>query len=403
MPSGSARVSQHGEGLRQRVGVDDEDRVGLRAAGPADQRHRLGGGGRLVEHRGAGDVEPGEVGDHGLEVDQRLEPALADLGLVGRVGGVPGRVLQHVALDDRGRDRAVVPQPDHRGVDVVGGGALAQLRPGPRPRPAAAGRSSGVRSRTPSGTQASTSDVEGRVADGREHLGGVAGARARCAGRRRTRRGPGTSARAAARSSGGRVAPAPLPATSCAAGRTIAGDATSAPAQRPRAPADDGARSGQLDGAGTPRPRAHGGDGSDRGARRRRRIDSSSSAGVHRAAVDPLGRAARRARRRARAAHRRRRCRRRPGRRRAGRRPPRPRCTRRRWRRRRSSVTLARSLMPRLRRWSTALRMFCSETPVSSSRLTTLSTRMSRKEYSRCVPEPVAVRTEGATRPVRAQ
>jgi hypothetical protein len=31
-------------------------------------------------------VEPGEVADHGLEVEQRFQPALADLGLVRRVG-----------------------------------------------------------------------------------------------------------------------------------------------------------------------------------------------------------------------------------------------------------------------------------------------------------------------------
>ena len=124
-------------------------------------------------------------------------------------------------------------------------------------------------------------------------------------------------------------------------------------------------------------------------ARARRRMDSSSSAGRpgRRRGARP---AARRALRTARAARRRRRCRRRPGRRRAGRRPPRRRCTRRRWRRRRSRVTLARSLTPRVRRWSTALRMFCSETPVSSSRLTTLSTRMSRKRV-----EPLGARAGG--------
>ena len=44
---------------------------------------------RLVEQRGVGDVEAGQVGDHGLEIEQRLQPALGDLGLVGRVGGVP--------------------------------------------------------------------------------------------------------------------------------------------------------------------------------------------------------------------------------------------------------------------------------------------------------------------------
>ena len=118
---------QHGEGLRQRVRVDHEHRVRLGPARPADQRHRLGGGGRLVQHRGAGDRQAGQVGDHRLEVDQRLEPALADLGLVGRVGRVPGRVLQDVALDDRRGDRAAVAQSDHRGEHLVGRGPLAEL------------------------------------------------------------------------------------------------------------------------------------------------------------------------------------------------------------------------------------------------------------------------------------
>ena len=39
--------------------------------------------------------------DHRLEVEQRLEPALGDLRLVGRVRRVPAGVLQDVALDDR--------------------------------------------------------------------------------------------------------------------------------------------------------------------------------------------------------------------------------------------------------------------------------------------------------------
>ena len=67
------------------------------------------------------------------------------------------------------------------------------------------------------------------------------------------------------------------------------------------------------------------------------------------------------------------------------------------------SVICARSSTPRSRRWVTAVRICCNETPVSRSRLTTLSTRTSRKLYSRCVPEPVAGRMLGSTRPVRAQ
>src|SRR2546423_6814705 len=53
-------------------------------------------------------------------------------------------------------------------------------------------------------------------------------------------------------------------------------------------------------------------------------------------------------------------------------------------------VIRARSCTPRRRRCSTATRMFCSETPVSSNLLTTLRTRMSLNEYSRWLPEPEA-------------
>jgi hypothetical protein len=40
------------------------------------------------------------------KLTQRFEPTLRDLGLVGRVRGVPGRVLEHVAQDHA---RRVVP------------------------------------------------------------------------------------------------------------------------------------------------------------------------------------------------------------------------------------------------------------------------------------------------------
>ena len=88
----------HLERLRMAAVVDEEPRAGAARRGQAD-RHRFGGRGPLVEQRRVGHRQTGEVGDHGLEVDERLEAALRDLGLVGRVGGVPGRVLQHVALD----------------------------------------------------------------------------------------------------------------------------------------------------------------------------------------------------------------------------------------------------------------------------------------------------------------
>ena len=116
--------ADHLDRLRQGVGVDDEGagRVALRTA---YERHRLGRRGALVEQRRVGGRQPGQVGDDRLEVEERLEPALGDLRLVGRVGGVPGRVLQHVAADHRRRDGRVVAEPDHR----LGGPVLRGERP----------------------------------------------------------------------------------------------------------------------------------------------------------------------------------------------------------------------------------------------------------------------------------
>ncbi len=120
--------AQHGERLGQAVGVGEEDVSS--ACGPPGQRHGLHRGGGLVQQRGASPGQRGQVGDHGLEVQQRLEPALGDLGLVGGVRRVPGGVLQHVAADDGRRDGVVVAQADHRGQHLVPAGHPAQLGEG---------------------------------------------------------------------------------------------------------------------------------------------------------------------------------------------------------------------------------------------------------------------------------
>ena len=68
-----------------------------------------------------------QIAHDGLEVEQRLEPALRDLGLVGRVLRVPARVLQHVALDDRGRDAVGVAHAEKAPPHLVLVGDLAEL------------------------------------------------------------------------------------------------------------------------------------------------------------------------------------------------------------------------------------------------------------------------------------
>ena len=121
--------AHHVDRLREHV-VGYEEAVAFAAPDAAAQRHRLGGGGGLVQHRRVGDGHPREVAHHRLEIDERLEAPLGNLGLVRRVRGVPGRALQDVAQDHSGRVRAVVALADERFQHLV----LRRDRPDPRER-----------------------------------------------------------------------------------------------------------------------------------------------------------------------------------------------------------------------------------------------------------------------------
>ena len=64
---GLGPAGQQGLGLRQRVGVDDED-VARRLRRAAGEQHALDDGRALVEHRRVGGRQPGQLGDHGLDM-----------------------------------------------------------------------------------------------------------------------------------------------------------------------------------------------------------------------------------------------------------------------------------------------------------------------------------------------
>ncbi len=119
--------AHHVEGLREGVFIDEEG-VALRLARAARHGHRLGGGGRLVEQRGVGELHASQVDHHLLIVEQGFEAALGDLGLIGRVGGVPAGILEQVALDHRRRVGAVVAEADQRLPDLVPVGVALELR-----------------------------------------------------------------------------------------------------------------------------------------------------------------------------------------------------------------------------------------------------------------------------------
>ncbi len=94
------------------------------------ERHGFGGGSGLIEERGVGNRKTGEIRDHSLKVEQGFEAPLRDLRLVGRVGGVPARILQHVALDHPGHVTVVVAQPEIGPEDLVLLGHRTEVRKG---------------------------------------------------------------------------------------------------------------------------------------------------------------------------------------------------------------------------------------------------------------------------------
>ncbi len=108
----------HRKRLRMAILVNEET-VALALGHAPGQGHGLGCCGRLIEQRGVGQIKTGEVDDHLLIVQQRFQPTLGDLRLIGRVGGVPARILQHVAQDHRRGDGAVVAHADQAGPELV--------------------------------------------------------------------------------------------------------------------------------------------------------------------------------------------------------------------------------------------------------------------------------------------
>ncbi len=117
---------------------------------------------------------PVRSADHGLVGEQRLEPALRDLRLVGGVLGVPAGILEDVAQDHRRHQAAVVTLADERAQHLVAADQRSAARRALRIRRAAAA-DRGLRARaaprggSKSGTVCSISSVEGSDAERLQH------------------------------------------------------------------------------------------------------------------------------------------------------------------------------------------------------------------------------------------
>mmetsp|Transcript_12825 Transcript_12825/g.27710 ORF Transcript_12825/g.27710 Transcript_12825/m.27710 type:complete len:423 (-) Transcript_12825:102-1370(-) len=74
--------------------------------------HRLRGRRALVQQAGHAHGQSRQIGAERLKVEEHLQPALGDLGLVGGVGRVPPGVLEHVSQYHVRNDRVVVSHAD---------------------------------------------------------------------------------------------------------------------------------------------------------------------------------------------------------------------------------------------------------------------------------------------------
>ncbi|MNZ36293.1 hypothetical protein D3C78_537090 [compost metagenome] len=108
----------HGNGLRVAVFVDKEQ-VAFGLGDPLGQGHGFRRGGGLIEQRGVGQLQTGQIDGQLLEVQQRFEPPLGDLRLIGCVRGVPAGIFQHVTQNDRRSEGTVVAHADQAGPDLV--------------------------------------------------------------------------------------------------------------------------------------------------------------------------------------------------------------------------------------------------------------------------------------------
>ena len=124
-------AAQHVQCLREHA-VRHQEHAGviakLLALHAVQQRHRLAAAVASSSSEALATSIPVRSRHHGLEVEQRLQAALGDLGLVRRVGRVPAGILEHAALDHAGRERVVIAEADVTAADAVLAGEAIEPR-----------------------------------------------------------------------------------------------------------------------------------------------------------------------------------------------------------------------------------------------------------------------------------
>ena len=105
-------AQDHRDGLGMGVSVQQED-IAFAPGNIPRHGHGFGGGGWFIQQRCSRERQTTQISNHGLPSQQHFHATLGDLGLIGRVLGVPTWVAEDGALDDRG-DQAIVVSRTNR-------------------------------------------------------------------------------------------------------------------------------------------------------------------------------------------------------------------------------------------------------------------------------------------------
>ena len=120
--------AHHVQRLRMHV-RRHEEAVGIfQLAHAFCHRHRFGGGGGFIQQRSRGDIHACQVQRHLLEVQQSFQTALGNFWLIRGVSGVPARVFQHVAQDNRRQLHVGIAHANVRLIALIQAGNSLQLR-----------------------------------------------------------------------------------------------------------------------------------------------------------------------------------------------------------------------------------------------------------------------------------
>ena len=120
--------ANHIQRLRMNV-RSNEEAIGIfQFADAFSHRHCFSGCGSFVQQRRRSHIQPGQIQRYLLEVEQGFEAALGDFRLIRGIRGIPARIFQHVAQNNRRQLHGGVTHADVRREAFIATGNSLEFR-----------------------------------------------------------------------------------------------------------------------------------------------------------------------------------------------------------------------------------------------------------------------------------